>query len=229
MHLLVTDRLSCPRCGPTFGLILMADDLRDRRVLEGALGCANCRERYPVRGGFGDLRPPPRGPLPEFGMSDSVRVGGGSSPVPDAPVEHSTSPDDPAEAAFRLAALLGVREGPGLILLAGGWASLAGRLAARIDEIEVVALDPALHGAGEEAGVSRLTAGAGLPFFSSALRGVALEGAQLAEWEGEAIRVLAPGARLVVRDPPPGLSSRLEARGLQPLLETRRYVVAQRG
>ncbi len=162
-------------------------------------------------------------------MSDSVRVGGGSSPVPDAPVEHSTSPDDPAEAAFRLAALLGVREGPGLILLAGGWASLAGRLAARIDEIEVVALDPALHGAGEEAGVSRLTAGAGLPFFSSALRGVALEGAQLAEWEGEAIRVLAPGARLVVRDPPPGLSSRLEARGLQPLLETRRYVVAQRG
>ena len=60
MHLLLTDRLTCPRCGPEFGLVLLADRLEDRRVLEGALGCPNCRDRYPVRDGFGDLRPPPR-------------------------------------------------------------------------------------------------------------------------------------------------------------------------
>lgn len=215
MHLLVTDRLSCPRCGPAFGLILLAHDLRDRRVLEGALGCANCRERYPVEGGFGDLRPPPRAALP----------------VGEEPAVTAEAPDagDAAEDTFRLAALLGVREGPGLLLLTGGWVSLAGRLAAMIDEIEVVALDPALHDAPEAMGVSRLTAGPALPFFHGSLRGVALEGTQLVVWEEEAVRVLGPGARLVVRDPPDDLPQRLEARGLQPLLQTRRYVVAQRG
>ena len=30
MQLLLTDRLSCPRCGPGFGLILLADRLADR-------------------------------------------------------------------------------------------------------------------------------------------------------------------------------------------------------
>lgn len=246
MHLLVTDRLSCPRCGPTFGLILLADDLRDRRVLEGALGCANCRERYPVRGGFGDLRPPPRVALEEAAESREARSphaaeaasepgtqGIHPGPPADDPGSKGAHPeasaDDPAEAALRLAALIGVQEGPGLILLAGGWARLAGRLAARIDEIEVVALDSSLHAEPEEAGVSRLTAGDHLPFFSNALRGVALEGEQLERWGGEAVRVLAPGARLVVRDPPAGLTARLEAKGLHPLLETRRYVVAQRG
>ncbi|TVR60966.1 MAG: hypothetical protein EA422_13200 [Gemmatimonadales bacterium] len=216
MHLLVTDRLSCPRCGPAFGLILLADELRERRVLEGALGCANCRERYPVEGGFGDLRPPPRSPLP-------------AGPVPSVSEGRGNGPRDPAEDTFRLAALLGVREGPGLLLLAGGWVALAGRLAAMIHEIEVVALDPHLRASAEEAGVSRLTTGRTLPFFHASLRGVALDGAQLVEWEEEAIRVLGPGARLVVRDPPADLPGRLEARGLQPLLQTGRYVVAQRG
>ena len=57
MHILVTDRLACSRCGPAFGLVLLADRLENRRVLSGHLGCANCRERYPIIEGFGDLRP----------------------------------------------------------------------------------------------------------------------------------------------------------------------------
>ena len=56
MHLLLTDRLTCPRCGPSFGLILLADRMNDRRVVDGVLGCPNCRDGFPVRDGFGDLR-----------------------------------------------------------------------------------------------------------------------------------------------------------------------------
>lgn len=213
MHLLVTDRLCCVRCGPEFGLVLLAEELTERRVLEGALGCANCRERYPVTGGFGDFRPPPRRPLADVGPAEG---------------------DDDPEEAIRLGALLGVTEGPGLLLLTGPAVRQAPRLAAMIDDIEVVALDPAMRGEPETSGVTRITAEARLPFFTGSLRGVVLEGGELAG-EGlagrlqEGIRVLAPGARLVVRRPPEGLARSLEEARLDVLLETPRAVVAVRG
>ena len=43
MHILLTDTLTCPRCGPDFGLILLAERIEGRRVMDGHLGCANCR------------------------------------------------------------------------------------------------------------------------------------------------------------------------------------------
>lgn len=59
MHILLTDILSCPRCGPEFGLILLADRIEARRVLAGTLGCANCRSKYAIRDGVADLRAAP--------------------------------------------------------------------------------------------------------------------------------------------------------------------------
>ena len=38
MHILLTDLLFCPRCGPQHGLILLANRLEERRVLDGWLG-----------------------------------------------------------------------------------------------------------------------------------------------------------------------------------------------
>lgn len=205
MHLLVTDRLSCPRCGPEFGLVLLADELAERRVLRGWLGCANCRERYPVTEGFGDLRPPPREPE-------------------DAPPPPESDPEE----AFRLAALLGVREGPGLLLLAGDPAGQAGPVAGMIDEIEIVAAHAGLRGEDETPGVSRISAGERLPFFTGSLRGVALGGDPSEERLREAVRVLGPGARLVLRFPAEGIGERLEALGTALLLETAKAVVAAR-
>ena len=46
MHILLTDVVTCPRCGPEFGLILLADRFEERRVMQGRLGCPNCREEY---------------------------------------------------------------------------------------------------------------------------------------------------------------------------------------
>lgn len=207
MHLLVTDRLSCPRCGPEFGLVLLADELTERRVLQGSLGCANCRERYPVGDGFGDLRPPPREP------EEGARV---------------EPPEGDPEEAFRLAALLGVREGPGLLLLSGDSAAQAAPLAGMIEEIEVVALHPGLRGVPESPGVTRISAGERLPFFSGSLRGVVLAGAPDEARLREAIRVVVPGARIVVRFPDGEVASRLESLGAELLLESRKAVVAAR-
>ncbi len=206
MHLLLTDALVCPRCGPTFGLILLAEELRDRRVVEGGLGCANCRERYPVEGGFADLRPPPRPPV------------------------EATPPlrgDDPEE-ALRIAALLGLVGQGGRILLTGESVGQASRLAAMLDEVEVVALHPGLRGVGEEPGVSRINAGEKLPFFDGSLRGIALEGDPSAGQLAEAVRTLVPGGRLLVRAPSEGGAAALDEAGLELLLETAGVLVASR-
>ncbi len=207
MHLYLTDRLACPRCGPEFGLVLLAHDVRDRRILAGDLGCPNCRETYPVRGGWGDLRPPPRTPL----LS-------GSKPKGEF---------GPAE-TLRVAALLGVTEGPGTLLLRGPAAFHAGALGGLVPGVEVVADHPGTRDLEEEGGVSRLVTGGRLPFFGGTFRAVLLSGG----WSGadleEGARVVAPLGRLVVLDAPPGSRDRMTGLGLEVLHEEGVVVVGRR-
>ena len=61
MNLLLTDLLACPRCDPPFGLVLLSEDTRDRRVYAGLLGCPNCRQEWRVSGGLADFRVHPDG------------------------------------------------------------------------------------------------------------------------------------------------------------------------
>ena len=209
MHLLLTDRLSCPRCGPEFGLILLAERMDDRRVVDGVLGCPNCRDSFPVRDGFGDLRAPPRGELAPGRAGDHGR-------------------QDPA-ATDRLAALLGVAQGPGTLLLAGSPARHATGLAARIEGVEVVALDADTVRWPEAPGVSRMAARPGIPLFSRTLRGVAVDGTLGERWLVEAARVVAPLSRVVVQDAPEGAEAVLAAAGLRVLACEAGTVVAARG
>ena len=207
MHLFLTDRLSCPRCGPDFGLILLADEVRDRRIISGDLGCANCREKYPVAEGFGDLRPPPRAPL--------------------SPPEPSSPPADPEE-TVRFGALLGVTEGPGTLLLEGPAVRQAGALADLIQGVEVVGVDTSLMGEAEREGVSRMVAHPRIPFFNASLRGVLLSGeVGILEVE-EAARVVALQGRVVVLESPPQARERLEGLGLKVILEQEGVLVAFR-
>jgi len=204
MHLLATDRLVCPRCGPEFGLILVTNRLEERRVHEGLFGCANCREEYPIRGGFGDLRPAPRA---EEG----------------AP--HLPWSDDSAE-SMRVAALLGVREGPGFLLLSGSSAAHAQAITSMITEIEVVTIHPGLRSAAETPGVSRITAGPVLPFRAHTFRGIVLDGESFrGGYLDEGARTLAVGGRLVILTPPPGVASGIGEFGFELLLEDEGAVV----
>ncbi len=203
MHILLTDILRCPRCGPEFGLVLLAERVEERRVSAGRLGCANCREMYPVAGGEVDLRVPGTAGLPEGGVA--------------------AGPDE----AVRLAALLGLSEAWGSVLLAGAGADLADALAALVPGVEVVHA-VGRPGAGEGEGrLSRVMAGAPLPFAPGSLRGVALgrEAAGLAE---EGVRLLAPGGRLVVEGAPAGAAEGLAAAGLRLLLDQEGWLVAER-
>ena len=207
MHILLTDILSCPRCGPEFGLVLLADRVDERRVLEGRLGCPNCREQYPVRGGVLDARL----------SADRAADAGESS---------DAAADDPG-AAVRLAALLGLADARGTVLVAGPGAALAAEVAALVPELEVVALAAAPAEGEERPGVSRVAARAGLPFRSRTLRGVALTGGADPALLAEGVRVLQPGARLVVEGAPAGAAELLSGLGAQVMLEQEGTVVAR--
>ena len=209
MHIALTDRLSCPRCGPEFGLILLAEEVRAQRVLAGELGCSNCRERYPVRRGFADFRIPP-----EPSLSPDDEAG-------------SRNPPDPEE-SVRMGALLGVTEGPGTILVCGEAAWHAGNLARLIGGIEVVGMEGDLAAGEESEGVSRIAAEGRLPFFTGTFLGV------LSSQDVEAIpleemaRVLVPGGHLVMLDPDSDAIHGTTALGLQVLLEEEGVLVARR-
>jgi uncharacterized protein YbaR (Trm112 family) len=208
MHIALTDHLSCPVCGPEHGLILLADRIEERRVLEGTLGCPACRERYPIVGGLADLRPRPAGPLP--GPESAPAVG-------------------PHDRAFRLAALMGVAEGPGFLLVAGDAAALAPGVVGVVEGIEVVAVDAALAGWPEEAGVSRVAAGDRLPVRSGSMQAVAVTGGVAAGWLEEGARVLSPFGRLVIEPAPGDAEERLRAAGLLVLAREGGTIVAARG
>jgi len=213
MHILLTDVLCCPRCGPEHGLIVLADRLEERRIREGRLGCANCRGSYPVRGGAADLRTQgqasPGSPATAAHDPDAGEAGSGSDP----------------DAALRLAALLDLAGGATMALLAGAHAAHAGALAALLPDVETIALDPPSP---YPQGVSVLLCdGDRLPLRSLSLRAVALgEGAAAGPAEG--LRVLAVGGRLVVEGPDPETLALLEGSGARILLHEQRIAVASR-
>jgi len=202
MYILLTDALSCPRCGPGFGLLVQADRLEERRVVAGRLGCANCRETYPVRGGVAHLS---------------------LGPATEADVPADPPADDP-EAPVKLAALMGLAGARGLVLLEGPGARHAAALATLVPEVEVVAVD---DGTGPmEPGVSRVRAGVALPFRDGTMRGAALTGGAGDARLREALRVLAPGARLLVDPADAESAARLRGLGAQVMLEQEGVVVA---
>ena len=201
MHILLTDILTCPRCGPEFGLILLADRLEERRVVQGSLGCSNCREMYPIEGGTVDLRIAEGAPAP--------------AAVHDA------------DAAVRLAALLGLAGAGGTVLVAGPGAELAPAIAALVPGLQVVAFTAHLVAEGGSAGVSRVAGGPAFPMRGGMLRGVALTGRAETPL-AEALRVLAPGARLVLEPAAEGASEELRGLGAEVLLEQEGVVVAQK-
>jgi uncharacterized protein YbaR (Trm112 family) len=223
VHLLLTDRLACPRCGPGFGLVLRADRLESRVVIEGVLGCPNCRDAFPVVRGFADLRAPPRGAFGPglAGAPGDQGAAEGAHPTRGGEVR--------VEGASRLLALLGVVGGPGTVALVGAPARSAAAVAAALSDLQVVAIDPDMRLWPEAPGVSRMVAAPGLPFFDAQLRAVALDGRLGEAWLDEAVRVVAPRGRVVVTGAGTETSRWLARSGLSVLALERGTIVAARG
>ena len=182
---------------------------------DGVLGCSNCRDSFPIRDGFTDLRAPPRGALPA-GLAGSPPLDGEGG----AQLE---------EEAGRLCALLGIERGPGAVALVGEAARYAGEVASAVDDLQIVAIDPDLVTWRDAPGVSRAVATPGLPFFSRRLRGVAVDGRLGRSWIEEAIRVVAPMSRVIVLRAPDWASRLLAEAGLTVLASEAETVVAARG
>ena len=202
MNVTLTDHLVCPRCGPPFGLVLLARDVRERRVHDGEFGCPNCRDRFPVEGGFGDLRPPPRG----LGPGEEVAgIDGG-------------------QVALHLAAALGVTSGPGLIVVSDGHRAEAVPLSRLVRGIEVVVVGWGGRGLVGD-GVSAFVTGPRLPLRDAVVRGVVAEGGSGAGWWGECLRVVMPGGRIVITGATDGAREWVVAAGLVTLLDEGGVVV----
>lgn len=232
MQLLLTDRLSCPRCGPSFGLILRADRLVERRVIDGVLGCPNCRDSFRIVDGFADLREPPRGDLVDGLAGRRAPWGGGEAEVeedvPDHDMPDHAAATVDAEMASRIVALLGIPRGPGTALLVGEAARVSGRLADTVEDLDVVVVDPDTRFWPEHSRVSRIVGAPGLPFFTRMLRGVAVD-ARLGEAVlVEAARVIGPGGRVVAIHADAAASEVLRGAGLAILAEEGETVVAAR-
>jgi hypothetical protein len=203
LHLILTDLLTCARCGSGQGLIVLSQRMEERRVLEGALGCPMCETKFAVRNGLADVR--------ADGTSAAWESG-------------ATNVD--ALDAFRIAALLGITEGAGFVLLLGATQELAMAITQITPQVELIVAGPALDEAAEQRGINRVRIGNEVPVRDGSMRGIAaltdVSRADVAMLS----RKLGYGARLIA---PAALSNEdLEVAGLRVLARDETLVVVVR-
>lgn len=215
MHIVLTDITTCPRCGPEFGLVILADRIDDRHVREGSLGCANCRMSYQVRGGVADLRWPP----------DAV-------PAAAAGGAANTAGDDGGgdeERPFRLAALLGVSEPGPPILISDQAPEFVRAVQGHVPDAGVVGIGttpPEEAAQAGRVGMGWVVHADRLPFRDHSVGGIALtDGATLSTLV-EALRCLRRGARLVIDPAPDGIADLVTNAGGELLLQQGSVAVA---
>jgi hypothetical protein len=175
MFIEVAEQLRCPlRHEGRRHCILMPERIDDRDVRSGFVACPVCRRQYPILNGvIRMLHPDDHAP----------------PPVPDPP--------RPLPSAVDVAALLGVRGAGGYVVLAGSAGHLADELAATLDGVHFIVVNPpgGLTGAPSR---SLLSGGRTLPLQSAMARGVVLGSEHAREpWLEEAARLLLRGLRLV--------------------------------
>ena len=204
MYLVLTDVLTCPRCGPEQGLIVLTDRMEGRRILEGALGCPICESKYPIRGGLADLRRTDQAPAPDSGVRGS------------------------GFDAMRSAALLGIAQGPAIVVMLGVTNDAAAEVAAIVPGLEIVTVAGDAADGVEQPGVSRLLTNAALPLRGSSVRAALIETAVFEEIARDVVRVLAIGGRLVFPAGQPRFEELVEGGVLRVLARDASHVVTVR-
>lgn len=174
MFIELVDALRCPHDHAESWLVLAADRMDGRDVVEGVLGCPVCRAEFPIARGVADLRVAP--PSTEGESGDAAAA---------APV---------ADAGLRLAALLNLTDAQGFALLVGATTRHAAALGA-VADTHLLLVNP-VAGAGALA-ASVLLADGALPLAAASARGIALDDAAGPSMLAGAVRALRPGGRLV--------------------------------
>ena len=176
MFIELTDQLRCPAEHPESFLVLLPDQIEDRSVIAGQLGCPVCGRTFAL----------------EAGVLDT-----GDAPASDEPGGTVLDP----EALTTLAGLTGPG---GYLTLVGPVAGLWAQVAELNPGVALVAVNPG-SGVSEVPGVSVLRGGR-ISLKSGSMRGVVLGQPYGDDpyWVGEAARVVLPGLRVVGEgaDPP---------------------------
>lgn len=174
MFLELVDILRCPHPHEEVWLVASATRMDGRHIMDGELGCHVCQSHYPIANGVAD-----------FGLRNVLRGGQSQDMLP------------PDSAAMRLAALLGLAEPGGIVLLIGEVGSLAHPLAMMVGDTQLLVVNP-IEPIGIADNVSALTTSAALPLANGSCRGAAVDTAHASpDFLNEVTRVLRSGARLV--------------------------------
>lgn len=213
----LSEALACPRCGPPQGVIVLVDELSESRVIEGRLDCPSCESRFAIAAGVVDFG------APESDLEDSTAAA--------ARLEASPTPEP--DRAVLLAALLGLHEASGYVLLGPGLETVAADLTNLAGESEFVLLSAAPP-APEDAKAlsSRVSVVCGtqpdrLPLLNNRLAGAGLVAAS-ADLCLAAYAAVRPGANLAVLDPLPGTEALLAGAGAQVLAAEDRAIAVRR-
>lgn len=174
MFLGLVDILRCPRPHEETWLVASSVRMEGRHIVDGELGCHVCHEHYPIRDG-----------IAHFGERPLKRRAKSSQALA------------PESAAMRLAALLGLAEPGGVVLLTGSFASLAHPMAMMVGETQLLVVNP-IEAVGFGDTVSALTTATALPLANGSCRGGAIDATHAdTGFLSEVARVLKSGARLV--------------------------------
>jgi len=175
MFIELVDSLRCVSAHEDTWLVAGVTRMDGRRIVEGKLGCPVCRREYPVR--------------------DSVAWFAGTPFDPEASrLTHAPAPA-PEDRAMRAAALLGLTDAGGIVVLGGSWADCAEAIA-ELGPSHVVVLNRAIPIDAPQT-VSCLVVGDRLPFAAGSVRAVALDAELAATSLGSATGALRARGRLV--------------------------------
>lgn len=180
MFIELVDSLRCPRPHEPAWLVLGADRMDGRNVMDGVLGCPVCDARFPIANGMADLR---TGAAPP------------AAPAAPAAAPHASPSAPDAEQAMRLAAFLNLGDARGFAVLAGHWTAQATGVQT-ITDMHLLLVNPA-PGVAIADGTSGILADDRLPVAPGSAYGVALDRSASAALLAHAVQGVRPGGRMV--------------------------------
>jgi pimeloyl-ACP methyl ester carboxylesterase len=163
--------LRCIREHDESWLVASIDELRERSIYRGTLGCPVCGAEYPVEGGIADFS--------------------GGAPKKSA----KRLEDDAAEIAARAGGFLALAGITGVVVLGGSWGRGAAALADATG-LRIIAANAA-DDIAEAPSVALLTIADSIPLGAGSCAGVALDDSFSAAAIESAQRAVRPGGRIV--------------------------------
>lgn len=200
MYIELIDLLRCPNPHEDSWLVAAFHKMDARFIIDGKLGCPVCSASYPIDAGIANLRAP--GPHQDNEMIDSNGSVGAE--------------DDP----MRAAAMLGLERAGSVAVLFAMSADICNAVA-ELANARVISLNPVVAPTEEKENVATVLCGSRLPLAPGSVDGMMIGGACGSAGIGEALRVLKPGGRLVVR------AGTILSGGLRQLAQDEHYVVAE--